>query len=60
MLMICLALPFFFFALYERDGQPAEKVLLNFLRVKLWQRARPYRTENLYSYLEKGGDAADN
>ena len=27
LLMIGLMMPFFFFAMYERDGQPAEKIL---------------------------------
>lgn len=51
-LMIGLMLPFFFFAMYEKDGQPAEKVAHNFLRAKLWPGVRPYKTENLYRYLE--------
>ena len=56
-LMIGLMLPFFFFAMYEKDGQPAEKVAHNFLRAKLWPGVRPYKTENLYRYLEKEGTA---
>ena len=52
-LMIGLMLPFFFFAMYEKDGQPAEKMARNFLRAKLWPGVRPYKTENLYQYLEK-------
>jgi hypothetical protein len=56
MLMIGLMLPFFFFAMYERDGQPAEKILRNFIRTRLFMpRKRPYMTENLYSTLEKEG-----
>ena len=54
-LMIGLMLPFFFVAMYEKDGQPAEKVARNFLRAKLWPGVRPYKTENLYRYLEKEG-----
>ncbi len=57
LLMIVLMLPFFFFAMYTRDGQPAEKILRNFLRVKLWPSVRPYKTENLYKYIEKEGAA---
>ena len=45
LLMIGLMMPFFFFAMYERDGQPAEKLLKNRLRYKLWPKKRPYRTE---------------
>ena len=43
LLMIGLMMPFFFFAMYERDGQPAEKILKNRLRYKLWPKDRPYR-----------------
>jgi len=52
LVMIALMLPFFFIAMYEKDGQPAEIVLRNFIRVKLWPGTRPYKTENLYEYLE--------
>jgi len=52
-LMIGLMLPFFFFAMYEKDGQSAEKIFRNFLRVKLWSGIRPYKTENLYKYLSE-------
>jgi hypothetical protein len=53
--MIGVMLPFFFLSMYERDGMSAEKVLRNILRHRLWAGARPYRTENLYRYLEKEG-----
>ena len=51
LLMIGLMMPFFFFAMYERDGQPAEKILKNRLRYKLWPKNRPYRTDNLYKSI---------
>ena len=52
LLMIALMLPCFFFAMYERDGLPFEKVLRNIVRsVFLWPRVRPYKTENFYNYL---------
>ena len=47
LLMIGLMMPFFFFAMYERDGQPAEKILKNRLRYKLWPKDRPYRTDKV-------------
>lgn len=53
LLMIGLMMPFFFFAMYERDGQPAEKILKNRLRYKLWPKNRPYRTDNLYKSMSK-------
>ena len=52
LLMIALMLPCFFFAMYERDGLPFEKVLRNIVRSWiLWPRTRPYKTENFYAYL---------
>lgn len=53
LLMIGLMMPFFFFAMYEKDGQAAEKLLKNRLRYKLWPKNRPYRTENLYKSIAK-------
>ena len=34
-LMIVVMLPFFFFAMYEKDGMPLEKVLMNIYRQKV-------------------------
>ena len=57
LLMIGLMLPFFFIAMYEKDGQPAEKVLRNIIRAKFYfPGRRPYKTENLYELLEKEGE----
>ena len=43
LLMIGLMLPFFFFAMYEKDGLPLEKVLKNIIRTCfLYPRVRPY------------------
>lgn len=54
MLMIVLMLPFFAFGIFEKDGQPLEKVLGHFIRARfLYPRTRPYRTENLYAVLER-------
>ena len=53
-LMIALMLPFFFFAMYERDGFPAEKVARNIIRTLFIRPgARPYKTENMYTILTK-------
>jgi len=55
LLMIGLMLPFFFFAMYERDGLPAEKVMRNILRNFFTRPGkRPYKTENIYITLTKG------
>ena len=46
------ALPFFFLAMYEKDGQPAEKILRNYIRSRfLTPRVRPYKTNNMYSAI---------
>jgi hypothetical protein len=56
LLMMGLMLPAFFIAMYEKDGQPAEKILFNILRCRWFFPAkRPYRTENFYSIIEKEG-----
>lgn len=31
MTLVIAALPFFFLAMYEKDGQPAEKILRNYI-----------------------------
>jgi len=52
LLMIALMFPFFFIAMYERDGRPAEKIICNMIRVRLlWPGKRPYKTENFYKQL---------
>lgn len=53
LLMIGLMMPFFFVAMYERDGQPAEKILKNMLRHRMWPQQRPYKTENFYKTLSQ-------
>ena len=56
LLMIGMMLPAFFLAMYERDGQPAEIILKNILRCRWFTPGkRPYRTANLYEYIEKEG-----
>ena len=59
LLMIGMMLPLFFLAMYEKDGQSAEKVIRNIIRTKFyWAGIRPYKTENLYSILEQEGKNA--
>ena len=56
LLMIGVMLPAFFVAMYEKDGQPAEKILINYLRSRwFFPIKRPYRTENFYAIIEKEG-----
>ena len=54
--MVAVMLPFFFIAMYEKDGLPMEKILWNIIRSQiLCPRIRPYSTNNLYSVLLKEG-----
>lgn len=54
MLMVVIMLPFIFFALYEKDGQPAEKILNHVVKsMFLRDRVRPYRTNNLYAAIQR-------
>ena len=52
MLVICL--PFFLFAMFERNGQHLEVILRNIIKAKfLRPKVRPYKTNNYYALLEK-------
>ena len=53
-LMAVLMLPFFFLGIYEKDGQPAEKVLWTIYQHR-WVRPhiRVYESENLFRRLEE-------
>lgn len=52
LLMIGLMLPFFMFGIYEKDGQPLEKIVKNYIRAQvLCPQTRPYRTDNGYAAL---------
>lgn len=54
MIMVAIMLPFIFFALYEKDGQPAEKILGHVVKsMFLRDRVRPYRTNNLYAAIQR-------
>lgn len=47
--MVVLMLPAFLFAMYEKDGMPLEKVLLNIVNVRLGRPAvRKYEVRNIY------------
>ena len=52
-LMVTVMLPFFFMAMYEKDGLPFEKVMGNIIRQKfLCPAKRPYQTENFYQAVD--------
>ncbi len=54
MIMVLIMLPFVFFALYEKDGIPAEKYIGYMIKAMfIRDKVRPYRTENIYSHKEE-------
>lgn len=54
MCMMIVMLPFFLLAMYEKHGQPLEKIVGNIIRVTVIRPSqRPYRTNNFYAVLER-------
>ncbi len=52
--MVFVMLPFFLLAMFERNGQPLEKVARNMANVLfLRPKRRPYITNNFYTALER-------
>lgn len=60
MRMMYVMVPFFLFAMYEKNGQPLEKVLrYRFRAVFIRPKVRPYRTLNYYSCLARQAKARE-
>ena len=56
--MIAIMMPFFFMALYEKNGQPLEVILKHFIEATFIRpKQRPYKTNNYYSALERQANA---
>lgn len=54
LIMIIAMLPFFMLAMYEKNGQPPEKLIRNIVQVCfLRPKQRPYRTNNFYDLLNR-------
>lgn len=54
MIMIVVMLPAFMFAMFERNGQPLEKVLHNIIQARFVRpKKRVYRTDNFYAAVER-------
>ena len=52
MLMVIVMLPFFMLAMFEKNGEPLEKVLAHIYQARFVRpRVRPYQTNNLYTAL---------
>ena len=59
--MMAVMLPMFFLAMYQKNGQPAEKILRYYLQARFVRpKVRPYQTHNYYALLMKGDDAHDS
>lgn len=53
-LMMVVMLPFFMLAMYEKNGQPLEKILGHIINVCFKRpKKRPYRTNNFYDVLDR-------
>ena len=53
-IMIIVMLPFMLLAMYEKNGQPLEKIVRNIVGVCFIRpKQRPYRTNNFYTVLER-------
>lgn len=56
--MILIMLPFFFLAMYERDGMPLEVLMQHFIEAKFIRpKERPYKTNNYYAALMRMAQA---
>ena len=54
LVMVLVMVPAFLLAMYERNGQPLEKVLGNIIQVLILRpKQRPYKTNNFYAVIER-------
>ena len=54
LVMILVMLPFFLFAMYEKNGQHLEVILKNMINVLfLRPKKRPYKTNNFYAVINR-------
>ena len=52
--MIVVMMPMFFLAMYEKDGRPLEKILMNIWRAKVQRPGiRVYKTDNFYAAIQQ-------
>lgn len=55
-LMIVIMLPLFLFAMFERNGQPLEVLLMHIVQARFVRpRTRVYQTDNFYNTIETNG-----
>lgn len=56
--MMVIMMPFFFLAMYERNGQPLEVILTHMIQTLFIRpKTRPYKTDNYYAALIRQADA---
>ena len=56
--MMVIMMPFFFLAMYERNGQPLEVILTHMIQtIFIRPKIRPYKTDNYYAALIRQADA---
>ena len=52
--MMLVMMPFFFFAMYEKNGQPLEVVIEHIVKSQILRpKVRRYKTKNYYAAIEK-------
>ena len=56
--MMVIMMPFFFLAMYEKNGQPLEVILNHMIQaIFIRPKIRPYKTDNYYAALERQAQA---
>jgi len=56
--MMIIMMPFFFLAMYEKNGQPLEVILSHMIQaIFIRPKIRPYKTDNYYAALERQATA---
>ena len=54
LIMIVVMMPFFLFAMYEKNGMPFEQILKNIIEARFRRPpVRPYQTNNFYAVLQR-------
>lgn len=58
MCMMVIMMPFFFLAMYEKNGQPLEVILSQMIQMMFIRpKVRPYKTDNYYAALIRLADS---
>ena len=55
--MMVIMMPFFFFAMYEKNGEPLEIIMIHFIQANFIRpKIRRYQTNNYYTVLMRQAD----